>query len=439
MRLMSISPTWRPCDNPGLPHAALGAPPAVSRDAFRLLRTNRPYRLLWLAQTVSLFGDWFTLIALAVLVARGSNGSGLAVSGLLLTQLLPGVVIGPWSGVLADRFDRRRLLVASDLVRAVLVLLLIPAATSGRLAWIYPLAFLHFTVSTVFEPTRSALVPRLVEPRALVTASTIGSVTWSVMAAAGGVVGGTVLGLVGIPGALAVDALTFLASAALLAAIPAAGARARPEDADPGTHGTGFRDGLAWLAANRTTGAVLLAKGLNGIAVAEGFLVIYGTRLFPLGMDGARSVGLLWACFGLGAILGPLLLNGMNDGSVPRMRHLIAAAASLLPVSLFALGAAPTLLLAGLAILLRGMGGSATWTYSTIILQKSVPDRLRGRLFALDFANAYLLAMVFSLLWGAMVDHAGVRKAVLAAASVSLLSTAIWVTGLVRMERARNP
>ncbi|HSB62035.1 MAG TPA: MFS transporter [Vicinamibacteria bacterium] len=404
------------------------------RDTLRLLRVNRSYRLLWMAQAVSLCGDWFTLIALAVLVSGGSGGSGLAVGGLALAQLLPMVVVGPWSGVLADRFDRRRLLVASDLARSALVLLLIPAAASGRLSWIYALAFLHFTVSTVFEPTRSALVPRLVETRELVTATTVATVTWSVMAAAGGVVGGTVLSLAGVAGAFVLDALTFLGSAALIAAIPAAAAAARPAGADQVEEGR-FRDGLAYVARHRATGAALLVKGINGVAVAEVFLVIYATRRFPLGEGGAQSVGLLWACFGLGAILGPVLLNAANDGSVRRMRRLIVAGSAFLSGSLFALAAAPSLAVAGLAIVLRGMGGAANWTYSTIILQKSVPDRFLGRLFALDLANAFLLAIVFSLLWGAMMDRVGLRPAVFAAATVSLLPLAAWTLGLRWMDR----
>jgi MFS family permease len=84
------------------------------------------------------------------------------------------------------------------------------------------------------------------------------------------------------------------------------------------------------------------------------------------------------------------------------------------------------------------MGGSSTWTYSTIILQKSVPDRLQGRLFALDLANAYLLAMIFSLLWGAMMDRVGVRPAVLAAATVSFASLVVWTAGLRRMEEGQE-
>jgi MFS family permease len=84
------------------------------------------------------------------------------VSGLLLVQILLSVVVGPFAGVLADSVDRKRLLVARDLLRGAIVLAFVLAAAPGRLPLLYVLAFLHFSVSTVFEPARSALPPRLV-------------------------------------------------------------------------------------------------------------------------------------------------------------------------------------------------------------------------------------------------------------------------------------
>ena len=99
---------------------------------WQLLRRNPNYARLWLADAVSLTGDWFSLIALSVLVSRESGGSGLAVSGLLLSQLLPAVVVGPLVGVLVDRLDRRVIMIASDLARVVITLgFLLVRAWSG--------------------------------------------------------------------------------------------------------------------------------------------------------------------------------------------------------------------------------------------------------------------------------------------------------------------
>lgn len=397
-----------------------------------LLLGNRAYRRLWVAQAISLTGDWFTLIALSVLVSRDSGGSGLAVSALALAQMVPWVVVGPWSGVLADRFDRKRLLVASDLARVVVVLLLIPAAEAHRPAIVLGLALVHFALASVFEPARSALVPRLVAPRDLVTATTLSSVTWSVMLAAGGMLGGSVLSHVGLRSAFVIDALTFLASAALIAGIPSP---ARPAPDGTERPRVAFREGIAWAFAHPGIGAAALVKVINGVAAIETFIVLYATRLFVVGEGGAFSVGFLCASFGLGAILGPMLLNRFNDGSVRRMRRLIVVSSALMSVAFLVLGAAGSLLAAGAAILVRGMGGSANWTFSTIILQKGVPDRLLGRLSALDLVNANLTGMAFSIAWGLTVDGAGLRPAVFAAAMTTLLPLVLWTASLPLLER----
>lgn len=399
---------------------------------FAVLR-NTGFRRLWLAQAVSLAGDWFTLIALSVAVSRESQGSGLAVAGLLLTQLLPSAFIGPMSGVLADRFDRRHLLIGSDLIRAVIVLSFIPAVNGGHLKAVYALALLHFTVATVFEPARSALVPHLVSPAQLVAASTLSSTTWSAMAALGGLAGGAVLAKLGVTFAFAIDAVSFVASACLIGLVKAE-PRKIPERADH-REGGSLVDGLRYVMTHPVTGASLLVKPISGIAIVDTFLVVYATRLFPVGDGGAFSLGMLWASFGLGAILGPVLLNLANDGSVRRMRRLIVAGCGLISGGLLMLAWAPTLAVTSLAILLRGAGGSTNWTYSTVILQTIVPDPLRGRLFALELAGTTLAAAVATLAWGAAMDGWGVRPAVTVAATVSALLLLAWLLSLPWMER----
>lgn len=401
----------------------------------RLLRDNPGFARLWAAEVVSLGGDWFTLIALAVLISRHSAGSGLAVGGLLLTQLLPAVVFAPIAGVVVDRSDKRRLLVATDLIRAVVVLALIPAAATGRDELLYGLAFLHFTIATVFEPGRAALMTRLLDEKDLVAGSTLSSVTWSVMVALGGLAGGSLLAIVGPTSAFAWDAFTFLVSAAIMASIPAAAGRRELPPAGQPAEVVRFADAVAYLRRAPVTGATTLVKSMNGIAVADTFMVLYGTRVFVRGQDGAWSLGLLYASFGLGAILGPTLLNLVNDGSPARMRRLIAAGAALLAAGLLLLARAPSLAVACVAILLRGAGGSTLWTFSTIILQKVIPSGMLGRVFAIDFAVSQLVAVSFALFWGVVMDRVGLRPVVLAAGLLSLLPCLLWSWALPRMDR----
>ncbi len=395
---------------------------------------NPAYRRLWLAQCVSLLGDWLTLIALAVVISGRSRGSGLVVSGLLLVQLVPTATVGPLSGVLADRFDRRRLLVLADVLRSGIVLLLIPALASGRLWPIFALATVHFSVATVFEPARAALVPRIVAPEELVAATTVATVTWSVMTAVGGVAGSALLAVVGVSGAFLLDALSFVASALLIASIDLPAAAAAPPRDE--AHGPGFREGFLYLSAHRTTAAVLLVKVIIGVALSDTFIVLYATRVFPVGRGGSLSLGWLWACFGVGALLGPTLLNLANDGSVSRMRRLILVGSAGIIVGMLLLGVAPSLALAGLAVVLRGIGGATNWTYSTVIFQKVVPDQLLGRLIAIDQAVLTLTASLFALLWGGPIDVVGLRATVLAVALASLLPLLAWTLALPWMERA---
>ena len=162
-----------------------------------LLRTNKQYRLLWLSQVISQTGDWFNLIASAALVAHLS-GSGLAIGGLFLARLLPPFVLSPLVGVVADRFDRRKILIASDLLRTLVVLNFLFVRSEQDIWLLYALTVLQLSISAFFEPTRAALVPSLVARQDLVTANALDGTTWSTMLALGAALGGLATALFGI-------------------------------------------------------------------------------------------------------------------------------------------------------------------------------------------------------------------------------------------------
>src|SRR5262249_10858902 len=135
-------------------------------------------------------------------------------------------------------------------------------------------------------------------------------------------------------------------------------------------------------------------------------MIFYATQLFVLGQNGTGSLGLLWSAFGVGAVLGPLVVNRLNDNSVKRMRRLIVFGYSFLAVGWFLFGAAPTLLLAAIAIAVKAMGSSVYWTYSSVILQKTVPDHYLGRIFSLDLEGFQLATVLSALLTGWLIDQA---------------------------------
>src|SRR5512143_1367822 len=126
------------------------------------LQLRPKFRSLWLAQVISLTGDWFNTIASVIIVNRYA-ASGLAVGGLFIARSIPPFLLSPVAGVVADRFDRRKVLILSDLLRAGIVISFLWVDRPERLWLLYVLTVLQFSVSSFFEPARAALVPALVE------------------------------------------------------------------------------------------------------------------------------------------------------------------------------------------------------------------------------------------------------------------------------------
>src|SRR5574339_1062414 len=183
------------------------------------LRLRSRFRALWLAQVISLTGDWFNTIASVIIVNRYSS-SGLALVVLFIARALPPFLLGPVAGVVADRFDRRKVLVLSDVLRAGIVLGFLLVDRPERLWLLYLLTVLQFSVSAFFEPARAAILPALVAGDELLDANTLSSITWSAMLTLGGAIGGLTASLFGVRVSLIVDAASFLASAALVLSIP---------------------------------------------------------------------------------------------------------------------------------------------------------------------------------------------------------------------------
>lgn len=404
-------------------------------EYIRLLRNNPDYARLWLAQVVSLLGDWFNTIVLSALVSNYSGGSGLAVSGFLLARFIPPLVIGPFAGVLADRFDRKRLLIFSDVSRALVVLLLLFATSPDMLWLIYVLTILQFALSSVFDPGRNAIMPSLLAPEDLVLGNTLGSVTWSAMLAVGAIAGGVVAALFGTSVALLIDAATFAISALLISQIKnrPGGYRASESRSDQG-----LIDGLRYARQHPSTAVVLLVKLGQSLGNVDALMIIYATELFVIGNEGTTSLSIMYAAFGIGAVVGPIILNRFNDGSVNKMRRLIIVGFVSMSIGWLVLSGASSLAIVAAALILRAMGGSSTWTYSSIILQKSVPDHFLGRIFSLDMVGFQFASVISTLTTGLLVDTIGtdhVREIVLGMGIVSLIPLILWTLVVPRLEK----
>ena len=146
--------------------------PAVRRVTFVDVLRNGPFRNLWLGQIISQMGDYFAFLAIMVAVTGFSDDpeqTTLAVTGMTIAITLPRLLFGMLAGVFVDRWDRRRTMLASDLLRAGLVLALIPAYLTQNLWLLYALAFALSAVGTLFNPAKGALLPLLVPQEQLMT------------------------------------------------------------------------------------------------------------------------------------------------------------------------------------------------------------------------------------------------------------------------------
>ncbi len=407
-------------------------------DYIRLLSSNHDFAKLWAAQLVSLLGDWFSTIVVSALIityTEGSGYQGIAVSGFLIARMLPPLLVRPWAGVLADRFDRKRLLIISDLLRAAAVLgLLFASQSPDSLPLIYVLVIIQFMISSVFEPARNAIMPSILYRHQLIIGNTLSSITWSAMLAIGAISGGLVAELFGTQIALLVDAMTFVLSAILvmLIVIPDSprseiGQASRIVKAK--TERT-FLDGIRYLRRHPETAAALFVKAGQSITSSDALLIFFGTQIFVLGDQGITSMAILWAAFGIGAIVGPLIANRFSDDSVSVLRRLIGVGFALIAIGWLFWGLAPSLEFLALAVVVRAMGGSINWTYSSVIIQQQVHDEYLGRMFSLDFAGFELVQTLGILAVGFAIDavgDGGMRAIVFASALAAVVPLVVWL------------
>ena len=420
------------------------------REYLSLLRRNANYRNLWLGSVVSYLGDWFNLIASAQLIARLTD-SGLAVSTLFLVRFLPLFLFSPVAGVLADRFNRRNIMIITDLLRAGTVLSFLLIRSADQIWLFYLLTFLQFTLSALFTPAKSAVLANIVKQEDLVTANALDSFTWSTMLALGAFAGGAVAAVFGIQVAFVADALTFLLSAWFIARIVLP---QRERTADYGTGGwLQFLDGLRYLRGHYFILAISLVKA--GGSLAWGALnvleIAYANEIFDdslaglgstlnLAATGAATLGMIYFVTGLGTGLGPLFMRRWLGDAPRRLMLGILIGFLLLSAGTFGLSLAPTLAIFLLMSLVRTLGSGTLWVFSAVLLQMIVPDRFRGRVFAFEFAALTLTQSISILAGGYLLDTVGLSTrqvtavSAATAASVAVLWAVFYYFNVARSE-----
>jgi MFS family permease len=280
------------------------------------LATNRNYALLWAGQLVSLLGDRVHQVALGFLVA--TRGTPLDVGLTFAATAIPNVILGPWAGALADRWDRRRTMIACDLVRAALVLL-VPVVINIHIALVYGVAFAVATVGLLFRPSKDALVPHIVEREDLIPANSATSVTETLADLIGYPAAGLlVAGLASIIGAaFVIDAATYLVSALLLALMSLAPMERAVRAFSFRQLWADVREGIGFLAHQAELRANTVISTVAQIAVGTEIVcsLLYAQTILDQSQIGfPENYSLLMASIGLGSIVGGLVIGAVAEG-----------------------------------------------------------------------------------------------------------------------------
>jgi MFS family permease len=408
-----------------------------------LLRSSRAFRLLWFAQIASLFGDWFNVIASSTLLAQ-LTGAGAALGALFAIRMLGSFLASPLAGVLADRYNRKRILIATDLLRAAAVLGLLLVREPHHVWLLFTLTALQVGISGVFFPVRVAILPEVASRRLLGPANALSSATWAAMLALGAAAGGVFAGVFGIAAAFILDAATYLLSALLLIRMPYAARDKRSAAAAPASLGASVQAGIAeyaeslrYLGKHTRVLVVALQKGFLSIFFSAFQVVsvaIAGT-VFPIGVGGGTTVGLLFAAGGVGSALGPLVIQPLLGARQQSLRWAMLAGYLLMCAGLALAAPLGSLPLVMIGAALRSVGSGLVWVFSTQILLETVPDELRGRVIATEHAAFTLLGAVGSAAAGAGLELLPLSTLVWLLAPLTLLPGLHWAIYGVRQAR----
>jgi MFS family permease len=361
---------------------------------------NARFLRLWIGQGTSFVGDAVSMVALVVLVVE-ITGSASAVGGALVARLLP-TIASPLAGVVADRVDRRVVLVASDLARAVLVLGLVFARD---LATIYVLVFLMGLARTVFNPTVRAAFPSVVGGGDLTRANALISGTFSTSIMVGPALGGLLVATVGVDVAFVLDAVTYLVSAILLSTVPMP--RPRRESEQEAGFVRELRSGFGYLLGARVplavvVGAFLTILTINATVPAEVFLA---KETFGAGDAG---YGLLVGLWGGGMVLGSAMMAVLGDRINLVLMYFLSIFVG--ASALVGTGLAPAFVLALVALTVEGAATGIDNVATDTILQQRVPEAFLGRVFSIRFLSYSAGEALAYPAGGLLVDAVGPRS-----------------------------
>ena len=395
-----------------------------------LLRRYPNFRRLWIGEVVSYLGDWFNTIAIYTAVQSMSD-SAQAVGAVMVAKTLPAAFVAPIAGPLIDRFDRKKILIWSDVLRALCVVGLVAAYHYSSIIGLFACTVLMMFCSGIVFPTKSATIPMVVPAEHIAAANAMSGGTWSVMLAVGAALGGGATQLLGVTAAFVIDGITFLISIAFFLGLPTL---IPPASAASNERAT-FVDGLRYLRKHRYIGMLASLKPLMALSVGASALMPLIGRWYPQN-SGPAFVGLLFAARGAGSLTGSMLLRIVVGDAITTLRRVVFFGYLIAGAGMLFVATASTFAQVVFGFFLASVGTGTIWVNSGTLIQHEGDSTYFGRVFATEFGATTAGVALASWLVSLWVDlGASLYDAAAACGLYVLLPAVLWFIVLRRHER----
>lgn len=399
-------------------------------DFTRLLAANRNYRFTWMGQIVSEVGDHFNNIAVLSL-AMAETRNGAVIATLMLSRAVPAVLAGPLAGVILDRFDRRQIMIASDLIRGVTALVFILAVGFGQIWLLYLLSALLMLASPFFTSGRSAILPSIATREELHTANSLTQTTGWMTLAVGAFLGGTTVARFGYKLAFVFNSLSFFFSAYCIWQLRSVRGHFRAENSSLDETKVArpwheYREGLGYMVKSPLIlGIGLIAVGwASGGGAAQVLFTLFSEMVFK---RGAQGLGQLWGTAGIGLLIGGVIGNRLGKTirfeqykSMVFVCYLLHGTAYIVFSQMRSWTGA--LFFMGISRACVAISSVLNWSN----LLKHVEDRFRGRVFSTIETMTWSTMMVSMTAAGAASQLFSVRAIGAASGALSSSTAIFW-------------
>ncbi|MGB3906505.1 MAG: MFS transporter [Anaerolineae bacterium] len=389
------------------------------RASFADVLRNRNFLALWLGQVISQIGDSFTFLALLITVYR-LTGSTASMGLMMISLTLPQLVFSFLAGVLVDRVDRKKIMIFSDLLRALLVLAFLTVQTAQQIYVLFIVGFLVSTVSVFFWPAKTAMIPRMVEGEAkLLTANALSQTIRVAAMLIGPALAGLAIAWLGTSVAFMADSITYLASAVALMTITTRGETEDQERIGVTMIWQKFTEGFSYMLHHGTVLGIIvtLLVALLGVGAIEVLFVPYLQGEFGVGPEG---LGFVQTAQGLGMLVGSVLIG--NLASRFRLTRIVAWCIALLGVAVAASGLVSHFALILIALFAAGLALAPLNAALSTLMQITVPDDKLGRVGSVvdtTMTVSYLISMSGAAF---LADAFGMRTVFVASGIITTLS-----------------